>query len=131
MPNEGELDLLVKNPKYNSQEKKAERLLELGVKNVVVTQGARGATLYTANGERRYESVKVEVIDTTAAGDAFAGSLAFGLQQDWDEDRIMNYCNLVAAITVTKLGAQRSLPERAIVEKFIKRVSNYEKKRSY
>ncbi|PRX28889.1 ribokinase [Orenia metallireducens] len=120
LPNEGELDLLLEDYEVNTLQKKIELLLDLGVKRILLTQGGDGVTLYSKGKEESYAALKVEVVDTTAAGDSFAGAFAYGLQRGFDEAEAIRYANSVAALAVTKLGAQSSLPTKEEVDKFQK-----------
>jgi ribokinase len=61
----------------------------------------------------------VEAIDTTAAGDAFNGGLAYALSRGLSMAEAIRYANAVAAISVTRLGAQPSLPTGAEVAAFL------------
>ena len=86
---------------------------------VVIKMGKKGALLYL-NGKAKYFSgYKVKVIDTTAAGDAFTAALTFAYLQT-DIEKAINFANIVGALTVTKLGAQDSIPYLNEVENFIK-----------
>lgn len=121
LPNEGELDQLTAGFNLTTREERVERLLELGVGAVLITAGGEGVYYFTGNGQKHYPAIKVDVVDTTAAGDAFAGAFAFGLQQGWSIDRAIKYANVVGGLTVTKLGAQSSLSSREEVTDFIRR----------
>ncbi|MBM7622546.1 ribokinase [Sporohalobacter salinus] len=118
LPNEGELDTLIDCYEGTSRDEKIETLLNLGVKKVLLTCGSKGVSLYTKEQQKDYPAVTVEVVDTTAAGDAFAGAFAYGLQQGWNEDRSIKFASQIAALAVTKLGAQSSLPKKREVRKF-------------
>ena len=120
LPNEGELENLL-DDKNLSLDKKINKLIELGVNNLVLTKGKEGVKVYNKKNANTYPSLKVDAVDTTAAGDAFAGALAYGLQKKWNEDKIYKFANKVAAISVTKIGAQSSLPTMAEVKSFPKR----------
>jgi len=117
LPNEGELENLLDNNNLNLDEK-IDELLELGVSNLILTKGKDGITVYNKNNTMNYSSLKVNTVDTTAAGDAFAGALAYSLQRNWNEDKIYKFANKVAAISVTNLGAQSSLPTIKEVNSF-------------
>ncbi|AZR73752.1 ribokinase [Anoxybacter fermentans] len=120
LPNEGELDLLLKDYNLPTLEDKVAQLLDWGVGAVLVTRGEKGISLYTKGMQKTFEAIKVEVVDTTAAGDAFAGAFSLGLYRNWSIEESINYARIVAALTVTKLGAQSSLPDISEVEKFKK-----------
>ena len=120
LPNEGELENLLDNNNLNLNEK-IDKLLELGVSNLILTKGKDGITVYNKNNTMNYSSLKVNTVDTTAAGDAFAGALAYSLQRNWNEDKIYKFANKVAAISVTNLGAQSSLPTIEEVNSFSKK----------
>jgi len=119
LPNEGELDLLISSYKLKSEKEKTDQLLELGVGAVIVTKGSRGIAFYSKDIYKTYQRLRVEAVDTTAAGDAFAGAFVFGLQQDWTEEEAIKFAIKVAGVSVTKLGAQTSIPDYQEVEKFL------------
>lgn len=112
IPNENELELLsgVKIFDQHSIEHAAKQLLEKNVGNIIVTQGDKGATLINSSIIKQFSTKQVEVIDTTAAGDAFNAALAFRISEgDTIEDSI-DFANNVASIVVTRMGAQSSMP---------------------
>jgi ribokinase len=96
------------------------KLLEYGVKSVILTMGANGFLLGTDDEMEFVPAVKVNAIDATAAGDAFTGSLAVGLAQGKTLANSALFANYVAALSVTKMGAQSSMPTREAVESFMK-----------
>lgn len=98
----------------------ADALLARGVAAAVVTLGERGALLATPTERRPVPSFPVEVVDTTAAGDAFNGGLAVALAEGASLVDAVGFAAAVGALTVTRLGAQPSLPARAEVEQFLK-----------
>ncbi len=116
LPNEGELDSLV--PELDGVEAKVNKLLSLGVDKVLLTKGAEGVTLYSGQDQTDYSAIKVNPVDTTAAGDAFAGGFAYSLQQGWSEGEAIKFANWVASLSVTTEGAQPSLPTGKEVRKF-------------
>jgi ribokinase len=63
--------------------------------------------------------VKVDVVDTTAAGDTFVGAFAVGLARSLSVEDAAMEAQFAAALTVTRLGAQTSIPHRAEVEQFM------------
>jgi ribokinase len=92
------------------------KLLERGPRAAVVTLGARGAIVVTAEGIGEIPSPTVEAVDTTGAGDAFAGALAASLAEGADLADAARRAARVAAISVTRPGAQPSYPSVAELE---------------
>ncbi|MFF7387178.1 ribokinase [Streptomyces scabiei] len=93
-----------------SEEDWARALLALGPRSVVVTLGAEGALVATAEGSARVAAVKVDAVDTTGAGDAFTAALAWRLGAGAEPAEAAAYAARVGAAAVTKAGAQVSFP---------------------
>ncbi|MBW6501634.1 MAG: ribokinase [Bacteroidales bacterium] len=91
-------------------EKAASRLIEMGIKNVIITLGPEGAWLKTDSFSDLIPGVKVEAVDTTGAGDVFNGAVAVALAMGKDLREAVVFANKAAAISVTRLGAQASAP---------------------
>ena len=85
-------------------------LLDLGVRSAVVTLGADGADVITSHGVTRVPAPRVTPVDTTGAGDAFAGALAHRLAEGSALPDAAEWACRVAAISVTRAGAQPSYP---------------------
>jgi ribokinase len=81
-----------------------------GVKTVIVTLGAGGALIVDGRGARHFPTRKVEAVDTTGAGDAFNGALAFALADGRKLDEAVRLANEVASFSVTRAGAQSAMP---------------------
>ena len=114
-PNEGELDLLI--PGEGDVATKAKALRQKGFEHVLVTLGAQGCLLVDGLGVQRFPAGPVaKVVDTTAAGDSFIGALAFGLSSGFSLECSIGFANRSAAITVSRAGAQPSLPTLAEVQ---------------
>jgi len=114
VPNEWEAQFLtgIKMRREGDICKIAERLLKKGTKNVVITLGPRGAFFKDAKEEIWMDAFRVKAIDTTAAGDAFMGALAFGLAEGKPIREVLRFANGAGALATTRLGAQPSLPRR-------------------
>lgn len=90
----------------------AQRFAEMGVEHVILTLGERGAWLA---GEI-FEAAKVEVVDTTAAGDVFAGYLGAAVAAGAPLDEALRLAMAAGSIAVTRVGASASVPQRAEVD---------------
>ncbi|MCT9104661.1 ribokinase [Streptomyces mirabilis] len=108
--NEHEARVIVGTDLGDSPEDWASALLALGPRSVVITLGARGALVASAEGSARVPSVKVETVDTTGAGDAFTAALAWRLGLDEPLAEAAAYAARVGAAAVTRAGAQESFP---------------------
>jgi len=120
-PNETEAQTIagIKVVDAETAAKAADWLLAKGVKNVIITLGEKGALLANKNGKETIQSRKVKAIDSTAAGDAFTGALAYGMANGKSLKDAAVYAGAVAAISVTRLGAQASMPTKKEVDAFI------------
>jgi len=102
-------------------ENSGKHLLERGLKGVVLKRGGEGCYVAQANREpARVPSFKVEAIDTVAAGDCFNGAFAVALLEGQDAWSAARFASAAAAISVTRHGAQASMPSRAEVDNFLK-----------
>jgi ribokinase len=99
----------------------ARTLLACGVHTVITTLGAAGALVADSSGMRRVPGFRVQAVDTTAAGDAFNGGLAVALARNDDLEAAVRYAHAVAALSVTRAGAQPSLPTAAEVLELLER----------
>ena len=111
-PNETETKFLtgIKITGEESAQHAANFFHNKGVKVVVITLGAAGAFLSTANYAGTLPTLEVEAVDTTAAGDTFNGALAAALSKGMDWQEAVSFANKAAALSVTKQGAQASVP---------------------
>lgn len=95
----------------------AHRLQQRGVRQLVVTRGSRGALVVTADGAtHEVPGVRVPVVDTTGAGDAFTCALAVALAEGQPLLGAVGLATLAGALAVTRLGVVPALPTRAEVE---------------
>ncbi|MGE5429267.1 MAG: ribokinase [Methylococcaceae bacterium] len=113
-PNETEAELLtgIKVTDEPSALKAATLLHDKGVEIIIITMGSAGAFIL-ANGQHEVIStLKVQAVDTTAAGDTFNGALAVALSEGKTIRESIAFANKAAAISVTRIGAQSSVPYR-------------------
>jgi ribokinase len=126
-PNESELAWLAAAPLLDSPtpddeiDRRAQRLLARGAEAVLVKLGARGARLVTPSRRAAWPAFPVEVVDTTAAGDAFNGALAVALAGRASLDDAIRFACAAGALSVTRAGAQPSMPTSAEVERLLGR----------
>jgi ribokinase len=119
-PNEVETESLsgVKVSTAVDAERAAKVLLDKGLSAVILTLGERGAVLLTPDLTRQVPAYTVEVVDTTAAGDAFCGALATVLARGDNLVDAVAFANAAGALAVTVLGAAPSMPTATQVEAF-------------
>lgn len=113
-PNEYEAEILtgVRVTNIDSAEQAAQTLRQLGVSNVVITLGSRGAFLHTQSLGKVIAAPTVTPIDTTAAGDCFNGAIAVALSQGMELEEAVGFACRAASVSVTRMGAQSSMPSR-------------------
>lgn len=104
----------------NNEEELAKGILGLGVQSAVITMGARGALAAGSWGRVFVPAREVKPVDTTGAGDAFNAALTVALAEGSSLHEAVKFASAAAALSVTKAGAQPSLPTRAEVEAFLK-----------
>jgi ribokinase len=120
-PNETEAELLtgVVVTDEASCNEAADILLEKGVETVVITLGARGAFVASADLRQLVPGFKIEPIDTTAAGDTFNGALAVAMADGLPIADAVRFANAAGAISVTRMGAQPSVPSREEIDRLV------------
>lgn len=88
----------------------AKILLEKGVKTVVVTCGSSGSRIYNKDGVTAVPAYKVDVVDSTGAGDCFNAAFLSGLTFGWDMKKSAEHASAAAAISIGSIGARGNLP---------------------
>lgn len=119
-PNQTEAELLtgVSADDVSGAERAAEALCRFGVEKVVVTLGAEGAMLYEDGKAEIISAYKVDAVDTTAAGDVYNGALCAALAEGASLRDALQFATKASAISVTREGAQPSIPSRDEVDNF-------------
>ncbi len=123
-PNESEAELLtgIAVTDEASARQAAAKLLQSGARQVIVTLGTKGALLVGPETDALIPSHKVQAVDSTAAGDAFNGGLAAALAAGDVLEDAVRQATMVGALSVTKMGAQPSLPTAEELRQFAEKV---------
>ena len=99
----------------------ARKFMDMGVKNVIITLGVRGAFYTNGTDEVMVPSIKVKAVETTGAGDAFNGGLSTAIAEGMPIERALQFATCTAAISVTRLGSSPSMPYRAEILEMMKK----------
>ena len=120
-PNETEAEIIsgIKVVDEGSAAKAPRMIKEKGVETVIITLGSKGAFVDHGGEQYMVPGFKVDVVDTTAAGDTFNGALAVALSQKKSFREGVKFANAAAALSVTSLGAQPSVPYLNEIDEFL------------
>ena len=120
-PNETEAELLtgIKVTDMASAQAAANVLHAKGISEVMITLGSQGVWISTGGIGKQVKGFRVDAVDTTAAGDTFNGGLLAGSQAGLALDEAIRFAHAAAAISVTRVGAQTSIPSKAEVTAFL------------
>ena len=119
IPNESELEVItgMKIESFDGIIEAAKKVIKMGVKGLIVTLGEKGSLYLGGDKFTKHSAYKVKAIETTAAGDSFIGG--FVTRLDLGVDKAIEFATKVSAISVTKRGAQTSIPTMEEVENFV------------
>lgn len=122
-PNETEAEFFTGIPVATEDDaaKAAEKLHEMGVKNVVITLGKRGVFFSDGKKKLLVPTTDLKPVDTTGAGDAFNGGLAVAIAEGMEMETALKFANCVASISVTRNGSAPSMPNRKEAEELLER----------
>ncbi|ENJ7185672.1 ribokinase [Vibrio fluvialis] len=120
-PNETEAEVLtgITVTDDESAQLAADALHRKGIEIVMITLGAKGVWLSQNGRGALIPGFRVQATDTTAAGDTFNGALVTGLLEEMPLESAIKFAHAAAAISVTRFGAQTSIPNRAEVDEFL------------
>jgi len=116
MPNEGEARAITGQTDLQAA---GRALLSLGAASVIIKRGAKGALTVGACGARKIKAFSVPTVDTTAAGDSFQGAFAAAVDRKAGVDEALLWATAAGALTVTRQGAQQSMPDRFGLQRFL------------
>lgn len=122
IPNESELSYVLNKDIKDEDSIRLfeEEIRSIGSENVIITLGKKGSMLIDKERAKRFSAININAVDTTAAGDSFIGALATKLSQDVDIEEAISFATVVSGLTVTKKGAQDSIPTIYEVIDFMK-----------
>jgi len=114
VPNESEAETITGSPvkTVDDAKKCAEKLLDGGIRRVIITLGANGSLLASSEGHEHVPPFSVNSVDSTGAGDAFIGSFAVFLGEDVPEKEAVRRANLYAGLSTIGVGTQKSFFDR-------------------
>jgi ribokinase len=121
IPNETEAELLtgIHITDEKTAEQAAQFLKNKGVQIVIITMGSKGAFVLSDEFKGIIEAPEVDAVDTTSAGDTFCGALVAKLSNRTNLKEAIEFATVAAAICVTRMGAQMSIPsEKEVIEFF-------------
>ncbi len=123
-PNETEAEMLtgIKVTDEESAVRASAALRNKGVESVIITMGSKGAFVDNKGEQFMVPGFSVSAVDTTAAGDVFNGALAVALSDKKEFRDSVLFANAAAALSVTKLGAQPSVPDLENISQFLGKV---------
>jgi ribokinase len=120
IPNESEATVLsgLQVDSLDTAESAASRLIAMGAGKVIITLGAQGSLFANGQDFEHFPAPKVQAVDTTAAGDTFVGGFAAALANGKSEAEAIRFGQIAAALSVTRAGAQPSIPTLFDVQAF-------------
>lgn len=119
-PNETEAEAIsgIRITDERTAEEAARRIASMGVRNVIITLGAKGALVFDGRHCEIVPAYRIQAVDTTAAGDVFNGALVVALSEGRTLPEAVRFACKASAISVTRVGAQSSVPYRTEVDVF-------------
>ena len=119
-PNETEAEAIsgIRITDERTAEEAARKIASMGVCNVIITLGAKGALVFDGAHCEIVPAYKIQAVDTTAAGDVFNGALVVALSEGRTLPEAVRFACKASAISVTRVGAQNSVPYRTEVDVF-------------
>lgn len=122
-PNESEAEQFtgIKIETAEDCKRAAKIFFDMGVKNVIITLGVRGAYFSDGKREITVPALKMKAVETTGAGDAFNGGFTTTIAEGMDVETALRFATCTSAISVTRLGAASSMPRREEIDDLFKK----------
>jgi ribokinase len=119
--NETEAEIIAgQKVRDDNMEEVCKSIKEMGPQHIILTLGSRGSYVFDNQVQQYVESFTVKAVDSTAAGDTFCGALAVSiLRGDQDIISAVRFANAAGALSVTRQGAQTSIPDLGDIEKLL------------
>jgi len=95
----------------SSPEEITQELYAMGREVAIVTLGEKGCVVTYSEGTFRFPAFQIKVVDTTGAGDAFHGAFIYGMLQNWDVPKTVEFASAVAALNCRKLSGRAAIPD--------------------
>lgn len=118
-PNEEEAKTIFN---INNLEEIKEKMIELKIKEVIVTCGSEGALHFKNGNINKFPTLKVEAIDTTGAGDTFNAMLVYKLSNGYSVDESIKWANVAASLSATKRGVMEAIPSIDEIKKTCEKI---------
>lgn len=120
-PNQSEAESILGYPIHSIEDAKegAKDITNRGCKNAIITMGSEGAVVSDGNSVEHIESFPITAVDTTAAGDAFAGAVAVRWSEQDSLTEAVKFACAAGALAASKQGAQSSMPTREEIEQLL------------
>ena len=117
------IEALQKFRRHEDLEANIQSVFEIVKKPFIITAGGFGSVLCDGKNMKLFPSYDLRVVDTLGAGDVYRGAFAYGILQNWDIEKTIDYANLVAGLQCTKLGNSSAIPQPEEIEQVSKSAS--------
>lgn len=119
IPNETELQNLVdKTINIFNLSSYTKEIEDIGAENIIVTLGNKGSLLITKGTIKAFKAIKVDVVDSTGAGDSFVGAIGYKISKGSSLEDAIEFATVVSGLAVTRKGAQDAIPTLKEVDDF-------------
>ena len=103
----------------------SKKIIELGARNLIVTLGEKGSLLCNKEGTKIFPAFPTKAVDTTGAGDCFAGAFVTYLSKGYKVEEAIKYANLASSISVSRIGTVPSFPTLKEIEEAKEKIKDW------